>query len=154
MEQFVDIQEVRLKNIEDWIRKEYLKGKHECDLITDLIIDYLSSERFPDPKSLGCELADYGFLSPIEVKKLVSQLWLQLKREQSIYQERTTTTHNAKYLKTSNHSGSSRVGSKIGSDSKDTLDRPRHSTKVFTDDDDWTISNFSGSTTKRVYSEK
>lgn len=68
-------------------------------------MDYLESERFPDSKSLTCELADFGILSPDKVEKLISQLWVELEKDQS---KRIKRAHNAKYLKTSD-SGASKV---------------------------------------------
>lgn len=144
MDVYIDIEEIRLKNVEYWI-KDYLSKKEECVLITDIIMDYLGSERYPDHKSLTLELADYGFLSLDEAKKLISQLWLELKKQQE------RASHNAKYQKIASSSSTLKVSSKIGTDSSDPYDKKRP-TKVFSSDDDWTNPKFSGS--KRVHTEK
>lgn len=147
MDLFVDTHEMNLKNIQYWI-KDYLRKKDDCILITDLIMDYLESERFPDSKSLICQLAVYGFLSHEEIEKLISLLWFELKRERTKQQERTS--HSAKYQRTSSSSSSTKVNSRNSSELCDSYHKQRHSTKVYNDDDDWT-TKVSGSNSKRVY---
>ena len=100
----VDTERINLTTIECLLIK-YLE--HKCpdskELIVDLILHFLKSERFPDPKTLQCEIADFKFLNANETKKLITLLWQEL----LVQQRRDNSGPSAKYLKASSSSGNS-----------------------------------------------
>lgn len=97
----VDTQKINLKYTEEWLRDKLKKHSFShYDLMTDLIVDYIQSERYPDPKVLQCEIADYGLLSLNEVKQLIRRVWINLTDQQEAFQK-------AKYRKVSDSNSSS-----------------------------------------------
>lgn len=145
MDIIVDTHEMNLKNIQSWV-KDYLRKKDEHALLTDLIMDYLESEQFPDRKTMICELADYGFLSLDEVKKLMSKLWDELEREQSRRHDKSV--HSAKYQRTSSSSSSSsKVASRASANTCDSYNL-HHTTRVVRYNDD------SEPSSKRLHTDK
>lgn len=100
----IDMKKIDLKRLDKWLH-DYLSSKrvHEFKLIIDLLIDFLKSERFPDPKVVQCGLAEYNLLSSEKIKRLMRRLWVQLYELECESQ----STHSAKYQKTSTTNGSS-----------------------------------------------
>lgn len=94
----IDTQKINLKSLEEWLREKLKKNSFSHhDLMTDLIVDYIGSEKYPDPKVLQCELADFGLLDSEQVKRLTSRVWHYLTDQQENY-------HNSKHRKTSDSS--------------------------------------------------
>lgn len=90
----VDTYKIDLNMIRKRIR-EYLREKNEprFEFITDLILDYLKSERFPDAKVMQCDLQDIGLISQDKAKKLIARLWDEMVE--------FDMTHREKYQRTS-----------------------------------------------------
>lgn len=124
----VDTQRIDLKKIECWL-KVYFKNfkisylndnkisnkqsKIIPDLITDLILDFLRSERYPDAQVLQCSLNDLGVLSLSEGKKLMKHLWDTLLDEQA-----SPSSKKTKLMKDSTNSTFSKVYNNNGFSSR------------------------------------
>lgn len=78
LDEVIDTQKIDFKHVRRWLR-DYIADKQRnhdyLDLVTDLIVDYLKKERFPDAKVIQCEIADFGFLGSDNSKKLMRRLW-------------------------------------------------------------------------------
>lgn len=91
----VDTTKIDLHHAGLWLRDYRSESKNLPDLAIDLILDYLKTERFPDPKVLQVELCDFGlFPSQEYTRKLVKRLWTELIDQQGLH-------HGAKYQRTS-----------------------------------------------------
>lgn len=94
----IDTLKINLKTLEEWLRERLRTNSFSHhDLMTDLIVDFIGSERYPDPKVLQCDLADFGLLDSEQVKRLMSRVWYHLIDQQENY-------HNSKHRKTSDSS--------------------------------------------------
>lgn len=96
----VDTQKINLKQIEEWLREKLKTHSFShYDLMTDLIVDYIQREQYPDPRVLQCEIADYKLLSQDEVKQLIKRVWSYLCQQQE-------ALHKAKQRKVSDSTSS------------------------------------------------
>ena len=111
----VDSCKINVHRVEDWLHgylmDKYQLKKFDVDLVTDLITDYLKSERYPDPKVMQCELADYGVLTTDRARRLMRKLWYELI---VLIENEDAFLPSTKYLKTSTSSGSSSRVSSVG----------------------------------------
>lgn len=101
LDNVIDIYKVDLNLIRRQIR-DYLREKDVAryELISDLILDYLESERFPDAKVIQCDLVDIGLVTPSIAKKLIRRLWDDLLENENY--------HKGKYQRTLAPNGSSK----------------------------------------------
>lgn len=103
LDKVVDTHKIDLELIKYWIREHPKLRKHvqESDLMIDLIMDYLETERYPDAKVLQGELAEFRFLKYEYLKRLMGELWHEL-----LCLQEMSTSHSSKYQKTITPSGS------------------------------------------------
>ena len=75
----IDTTKVDLRLIRRQMR-DYLREKEvtKIELVSDLIIDYLESECYPDAKVMLCDLKNIGLIRPEMAKKLIRKLWNDL----------------------------------------------------------------------------
>jgi len=119
LDQVIDTHKIDLRNIQTWLYDYLYKKKRitQFQLISDLIIDYLKAEQFPDAKVIQCELADYGILSEVRVQSLMRKLWDELLDDQ-------LNNRSSKYQKISTPRGSTtKISSSSGSSSSSSADR-------------------------------
>lgn len=93
-----------LRHVERWLRESDLTNS---DLVIEFVMNHLRSHRYPDGKTLQCELSDLGATSSKSARRLVRKLWQRLAEEQD-------NTHSSKYQRTSTAHGS-RVSSRASS---------------------------------------
>lgn len=105
LDNVIDTHKIDFKHVRRWLC-DYLQGKktnHDyIELITDLIVDHLRKERFPDAKVIQCEIADIGLLSSDKSKRLMRRFW----EYANDLQDKPDTYNASKYRKTSSSSGS------------------------------------------------
>lgn len=106
LDKLVDSRKLDLRDTKAWLRNSKLID-HE--LVLDLIIDHLRSERYPDPRTLQCELIDLGIANPTNLRRLIRRLWGHLAEIQD-------SSHTSKYQRTST-ACNSRVSSSVYSHS-------------------------------------
>lgn len=90
LDKVVNIEHVNLLEIDSWL-KDHLKKMFTCqynrrhlELLRDLIIDNLKSEKLPDAKVLQCELVDFEILPPEKIQAVMKELWLELLDQQDL----------------------------------------------------------------------
>lgn len=94
----IESRKLDLRRVKQWLSDS--KNLTQEKLIIELIIDHLRTEKYPDGKTLQCELTDLRIESPRTIERLVRKLWDHLEAEQD------WAGHSAKYQKTSTDCGS------------------------------------------------
>lgn len=96
----VDCEKIDLSLVKE-ILHEHLTNEHT--IMSDLIMDHIKRERYPDPKVLQCELNEFEFMGFDETKRLVAIIWSNMVDIQERFIQAT------KYRKTYTNDSTSRV---------------------------------------------
>lgn len=95
LEQVIDMEKVETRRADKWLADYAAKDKSTYSgLVRDYTADYLKRHRWPDGKTIQCELVDLAILSQDEAKGFLKRLWNKLLEIQD------PPKHSDKYQKT------------------------------------------------------